>query len=302
MKYAHHPFTLRQLQYAVAIADQMSFRKAAEVCLVSQPSLSAQLAELERALGVQLFERDRRRVLLTAAGEELVERARRMLVDADDLRDAGRRLADPLSATLRVGVIPTISPYVLPEAAPRVSREHPQLTLRWLEEKTEVLLARIESGDLDAAVLAVVPGLENLELQEVGQDPFVLATAPDHPLGQSKKPVALRELADVPMLLLDDGHCFRDQALSFCKTARARELEFRATSLATLVQMVAAGAGVTLLPRLAVATENRRGALAIRPIAEPAPSRTLAVAWRRRAPLAPAGRALAATIARAIAG
>lgn len=301
MRSPHHPFTLRQLQYAVAVADLKSFRQAAEACLVSQPSLSAQIAELERALAVQLFERDRRRVLLTAAGEELVSRARRMLVEADDLREASRRLADPLAATMRIGVIPTISPYLLPDAAPRLAREHPNLTVRWVEEKTEVLFERLDAGELDAAVLATAQVVETLEAVQIGCDPFVLATAPGHPLGKSKKPVTLSELAEAPMLLLDDGHCFRDQALSFCATARASELEFRATSLTTLVQMVAAGAGVTLLPQLAVATENRRGTLAIRPFAAPVPSRTLSVVWRARAPLAPAARALAATLARALA-
>jgi len=301
MRYGAHPWTLRQLQYAVAVAELKSFRRAAEQCHVSQPSLSAQLAQLERALGVQLFERDRRRVLSTRAGEQLVERARRILLEADDLLEAARGLADPQAATLKVGVIPTLSPYLLPEIAPALKREHPRLSVLWLEAQTAQVLARLESGELDAGLLAMVGGLEHLEQEVVGDDAFVLATPRDHPLARSKKPVALRELAGHELLLLDDGHCFRDQALEVCKGARTGEAGFRATSLTTLAQMVASGAGITLLPEIALAAENPHGRLAIRSFAPPVPHRTLAVAWRRASPLAAAARALAGTVARTLA-
>ncbi|HEY7371637.1 MAG TPA: LysR family transcriptional regulator, partial [Polyangia bacterium] len=145
MTVAPHPASLRQLQYAVALADTRSFRRAAERCGVSQPSLSAQLSQLEGALGVRLFERDRRRVLLTPAGEGLIERARRVLVDADDLVDAARRLGDPLAGTLAIGVIPTVSPYLLPAAAPAIRRVHPRLTVRWVEDKTEMLARELHA-------------------------------------------------------------------------------------------------------------------------------------------------------------
>jgi LysR family hydrogen peroxide-inducible transcriptional activator len=288
MRLAPHPFTLRQLQYAVAVADLRHFRKAAEACHVSQPSLSAQLAELEGALGVRLFERDRRRVLVTAAGEELLARARRLLLEADDLVDAGRRAQDPLAGTLRVGVIPTISPYLLPAVAPSLGKRFPRLTLHWTEDKTEVLRAGLEDGRLDAALLALEAPIGDVDREVIARDSFVLATPRKHPLGKPAAPVASKELKGTPVLLLDDGHCFRDQALAFCASARATELGFRATSLPTLAQMVAAGAGVTLLPELAVATEARRFDLAVRPFVDPAPHRTVALVWRRNSPLAAA--------------
>ena len=179
---------LRQLQYAVAVADARSFRRAAEQCGVSQPSLSAQLAQLEGALGVRLFERDRRRVLLTPAGEELIERARRVLVDADDLVDAARRLGDPLAGTLAIGVIPTISPYLLPAAAPAIRRAHPRLTVRWREDKTENLARDLHAGRLDAALLALEADLGGpLQREVIGRDPFVLATPRAHPLAKKAR-------------------------------------------------------------------------------------------------------------------
>src|SRR3954463_13659509 len=155
MPFAPHAASLRQLQYAVAVADARSFRRAAERCGVSQPSLSAQLAQLEDALGVRLFERDRRRVLPTPAGQELIERARRVLIDADDLVDAARRLGDPRAGPPPIGVIPTISPYLLPAAAPAIRRAHPRLTVRWVEDKTETLGRDLHAGRLDAAPLGV---------------------------------------------------------------------------------------------------------------------------------------------------
>src|SRR5262245_31790098 len=292
-----HAASLRQLQYAVAVADARSFRRAAEQCGVSQPSLSAQLAQLEGALGVRLFERDRRRVLLTPAGEDLVERARRVLVDADDLVDAARRLGDPLAATLAVGVIPTISPYLLPTAAPAIQRAHPRLTVRWLEDKTENLVRELHAGRLDAALLALEADLGGpLQREVIGRDRFVLATPRAHPLAKRARPASLVDLRGAPLLLLDDGHCLRDQALAVCAGARTEELAFRATSLPTLAQMVSAGAGITLLPHMAVATESRRADLAVRPIADERAYRTLALVWRPSSPAAAALRELAKTI------
>lgn len=297
-----HPFSLRQLQYAVAIADLLSFRKAAERCHVSQPSLSAQLAQLEQVLGVQLFERDRRRVLVTAAGRELIERARLILREADDLVELARRSGDPLSGTLRIGVIPTISPYLLPRLASALRAAHPRLAALWVEDKTEALVRGLEAGTLDAALLAIEAEIGDVEREIIGPDPFVLATPVGHPLGAKASPARAPELREASVLLLDDGHCFREQALAFCSGAKAHELEFRATSLSTLAQMVAGGAGVTLLPELAVPTEAKRAELSIRPFAQPAPKRTIALVWRRRSPLGPALRHLAGTARAAYAG
>jgi LysR family transcriptional regulator, hydrogen peroxide-inducible genes activator len=295
MRFESHPFTLRQLQYAVAVADSLGFRKAAERCHVSQPSLSAQLAQLEEALGVRLFERDRRRVLATSAGQAIVERARFILRETDDLVELARRSVDPLSRVLRIGVIPTISSYFLPRLAPALRRAFPRLTVVWVEDKTDVLVRDLDAGTLDAALVALEAELGDLESAIVGHDAFVLATPKGHPLGSKLTPATAAELKDASVLLLDDGHCFRAQALAFCAGANAHELEFRATSLSTLAQMVAGGAGVTLLPELAVATEAKRAGLTIRPFSRPKPQRTLALVWRRRSPLGPALRQVATT-------
>jgi LysR family hydrogen peroxide-inducible transcriptional activator len=292
-----HPFSLRQLQYAAAVADTGGFRRAAQLCHVSQPSLSAQLAQLESALGVRLFERDRRRVLVTAAGTEVLARARRVLLEADDLMTASTRLRDPFRGTLRIGVIPTVSPYLLPEITPVIRSRYPRLTVRWIEEKTEVVLRTLREGGLDAALLAQVSGMEGLDRQVIADDPFVLAGAPSEPLLKRRRPARVEELEGASLLLLEDGHCFRDQALAFCEGAEVREAGYRATSLATLARMAAGGEGLTLLPELSLAVENRHRELAIRRFARPAPKRTLVLAWRARSPLANALRKIAATMA-----
>lgn len=291
-----HPFTLRQLQYAVAVAEELSFRRAAERCHVSQPALSSQLAALETALGVRLFERDRRRVLPTAKGRELVERARRALLSADDLVEAARQAADPLSGTLRIGVIPTISPYLLPKVAPRLRARFPRLAITWIEDKTEVLVKSLDEGTLDAALLALEAEIGDVARDVIATDPFVLATPKGHPLGIASGPASPADLRGASVLLLDDGHCFREQALAICGAAKARELEFRATSLSTLVQMVAGGAGVTLLPALSVPTEARRAEIEVRPFAEPPPHRTIALVHRKRSALGPTLALVAAAI------
>jgi len=300
MKNAPLPVTLRQLQYLAAVADLRSFRRAAEACHVSQPSLSAQVAEAEGALGVRLFERDRRGVLLTRAGEALLPRLRQVLLVAGDLVEAARRHADPRAGTVRLGVLPTIGPYLLPAAVPLLRAALPRLAIRWEEDRTAALVARVEAGELEGALLAAEADLGTLETVSVGEDPFVLAAPPDHPLARGAGPVRPADLRGAEVLLLDDGHCLRDQALEVCGRARARELDFRATSLGTLVQMVAGGAGVTLLPSLAAAVEAARAGLTLRPFAPPAPARTLVVAWRRRSAAEPALREVAEVVARAV--
>ncbi|WHZ13093.1 MAG: hydrogen peroxide-inducible genes activator [Burkholderiaceae bacterium] len=295
MKFEPHSFTLRQLQYAVAVADALSFRKAAECCRVSQPALSAQLAQMEEELGVALFERDRRRVLVTAAGRDVIERARLILREVGDLIEVARRSADPLSGTLRIGVIPTISPYLLPRLTAALREAYPRLTTLWVEDKSGMLVQRLESGAIDAALLALEADLGDVESEIIGSDAFVLATPQGHPLGAKTSSVAPAELENECVLLLDEGHCLREQALVFCSHAKAHELEFRATSLSTLAQMVAGGAGVTLLPELAVATEAKRARLSIRCFTRPAPKRTIALVWRRRSPLGPTLRQIGTT-------
>lgn len=296
MTLAPPSFSLRQLQYAVAVAESLSFRKAAERCHVSQPSLSAQLAQLEGVLAVRLFERDQRRVLVTPPGVELIERARVILRDADDLIDLARRAGDPLAGTLHLGVIPTISPYLLPGITSAFRSTYPQLTVMWVEDKTETLLRSLHAGTIDAVLLALEAEIGDVEREVIGHDPFVLATPPGHPLGMKSSLVKSAELHDTSVLLLSEGHCFREQALAFCSSAKVHELEFRATSLSTLAQMVAGGAGVTLLPRLAVPTETKRAELLVRAFAKPAPTRTIALVWRKRTSIGPALRRLAVTV------
>lgn len=292
-----HPFTLRQLQYAVAVAETLSFRRAAELCNVSQPSLSAQLAQLEDVLGARLFERDQKRVLLTAKGEELIERAKKILLETDDLWTAAGKLRDPRAGTLKIGVIPTISPYLLPPITPALKKKFPRLRFAWTEEKTETLNAWMADGVLDAAILALEAELGDLETEIIAKDPFMLVTPPNHPLAADpEKPATPRELEGESVLLLDDGHCFRTQALAVCSAAKIEELEFRATSLSTLVQMVAAGNGITLLPALSVPTEVKRANLRVRAFKKPAPSRTIALVWRKRSPLFDVFREIAAVL------
>ena len=299
MNLSPHPFTLRQLQYAVAVANSLSFNQAADQCHVSQPSLSAQIAELERVLGVQLFERDRRRVLLTAAGKEFIERAQIVLRDSDALVETAQRCSDPFSGTLRIGVIPTISPYLLPVLTPAFRTAYPRLTVLWMEDKTRVLVRSLHDGTIDAALLALEADLGDVERETIAKDTFVLVAPTDHPLAAKNTLVKSNELHDAAVLVLADEHCFGRQALSYCATTEARALEFRATSLATVIHMVLGGAGVSLLPALAVPTEARFKGLCVRGFAEPAPSRTIGLVWRRNSPLVLALRKIAATVRRA---
>ncbi len=292
-------FSLRQLQYAVAVADSLSFRKAAQRCRVSQPALSAQLAQLERALGANLFERDRRRVLVTPGGHAIVERARVVLREAEDLAEIARSTGDPLAGTLRIGILPTISPYLLPRIAPALRADFPRLTVKWAEDKTAALVRELAAGSLEAAVLALEAELGEVDHAVIARDPFVLAAPASHPLGRARGRAKPADLRDESVLLLDDEHCFGKQALALCARARARELEFRGTSLATIAQMVAGGAGVTLLPALAAPVEAEQAKLRVRRFTEPEPARTIALVWRRRSPLAESLRKVAGAMARA---
>ncbi len=292
--------TLRQLQYIVEVARLGGFRRAAQACHVSQPALSAQVAAAEQQLGVQIFERDRRSVRLSATGGPLVEQAQRVLVAASDLRELARQLADPFSGRLRLGVIPTIGPYLLPDITPPLAQAFPKLTLTWSEARTQDLVQALRAGSLDAALLAVEADIGDLEYAPLGRDPFVLAAAPGHPAVRARGLATADVLDGTSVLLLDDGHCFREQALQVCAQARVDEHSFRATSLATLVQMVSTGTAVTLLPTIALTVENRRSQLRVRKFAAPGPGRTLALAWRRGAAMANTLRTVADTIRPAV--
>ncbi|HYD10040.1 MAG TPA: LysR substrate-binding domain-containing protein [Acidimicrobiales bacterium] len=273
---------LRDLRYLVAVADHRHFGRAAEACFVSQPTLSTQLKKLETELGAELIERSSRHVLLTDAGEQVVARARLILDEADSIRDIAKRAQDPESGSVRMGIFPTLAPYLLPHVVPVLHKRFPNLELLLVEEKTEVVLQRLASGALDCGILALPLADESLHVEPLFTEPFVLATPVDHPLASSSSPVDVSVLAGEHVLLLEEGHCLREQALSVCRLAGAEERGgFRATSLETLRQMVAAGVGVTLLPSFAVQPPVPPNPdVALVPFRE-APTRELAMCWRR---------------------
>lgn len=273
--------SIRQLECLVAVADHGNFRRAAGSLRISQPALSAQVQGVEALLGVQVFERDRRAVLITPAGEEIVARAREALVSVDAVADAARRRGEPLVGPLRLGVIPTIAPYWLPTLLPPVRARFPRLELILREDQTDRLLAQLVAGSLDAALLAIpVPG--DFTTAEVAHEAFVVAAPRGAAVLSRRGKLAARDLDAEAVLLLEDGHCLRDQALEVCSRGGAVEaIELRATSLPTLVQMVAGGLGITLLPEAAAASlVQPRGPIAVARFGRPEPGRTIGIAWR----------------------
>lgn len=277
---------LRDLEYLVALADHKHFGRAAAACFVSQPTLSTQIRKLEEELGVALVERAPRKVMLTPAGIEATARARRVLAEVEQIRESARRDQDPESGTIRLGIFPTLGPYLLPRVVPQVGRAFPQLELLLVEEKSDILLEQLRDGRLDVAVLALPVVDEQLHCEPLFQEPFVLAVREGHPLAE-RDHLQLQDLDGQRLLLLEDGHCLREQALDVCHMAGAREKgEFRATSLETLRQMAAAGVGLTLLPTLAVKPPMAHpDNLRLVPFRQPAPSRRLAMVWRRSSAL-----------------
>lgn len=273
---------LRDLRYLIALADQRHFGRAAEACHVSQPTLSTQLKKLEDELGVQLIERAPRQVMLTPAGRDILERARRVIAEVEQMHETARRAADPEAGSVRLGLFPTLGPYLLPHVVPNIRKQFPRLELLLVEEKTEIVLQMLREGRLDAAVLALPLHEDGLEMQILFDEPFLLALPNEHPLAKQRE-LKLAELSEQHLLLLEDGHCLRDQALEVCQLAGAGEKEgFRATSLETLRQMVAAGVGITLLPMLAVKPPvPASDSIRLLPFRDPAPTRKLALVWRR---------------------
>jgi LysR family hydrogen peroxide-inducible transcriptional activator len=273
---------LKDLRYLVAVADQRHFGRAAARCFVSQPTLSSQLKKLEQSLGVQLIERAPNNVSLTAAGEEIVARARRILEATDEVVTLARSQHDPLAGRLRVALLPTIGPYLLPRVAPAVRKALPRLELHLYEYQTAPMLQKLHAGELDVGILALPVDTAGLEARELYREAFSVALPEHHPLA-ARHSVRVADLKGEKLLLLEEGHCLRDQALEVCSRAGVHEQQdFRATSLETLRQMVASGAGITLLPELAGrgAYRNARG-LVLRPFAKPAPVRQVGALWRK---------------------
>jgi LysR family transcriptional regulator, hydrogen peroxide-inducible genes activator len=297
---------LKDLRYLVALAEQRHFGRAAARCFVSQPTLSAQLHKLEQSLGVQLIERRPRQVSLTEAGREIAERARSMLAGADAIVALAQARRDPLAGQLRVALLPTVGPYLLPAIALKLRRALPRLELMLYEYQTAPLLEQLDRGEIDMGILALpLPGTHGAQggsrfaTRELYQEPFVLALPATHALA-ARSQLHLSDLRGETLLLLEDGHCLRDQALALCSRSGVHEKQdFRATSIETLRQMVAAGAGLTLLPQLATrgAYSNARG-VAVRAFARPAPSRSIGAVWRRSSARTQAVEAVCAEIVR----
>ncbi|MCB1718369.1 MAG: LysR family transcriptional regulator [Candidatus Competibacteraceae bacterium] len=280
MTEAGHPKpTLRQLEYLVAVADTLNFREAADRCFVTQPALSKQLQQLEATLGVQLFERDPRRVLPTAAGREIARQARDVLRQVDRLVETAQGMTGALRGALRVGVIPTIAPYLVPRVVPAVRRAFPELNLMLREERTPELVQGLNEGRLDLLLLDIDVELGGADAELLFTDEFVFAAPASHPLA-TKDVLSVADLKSAEILLLEEGHCLRNHVLPLCTRAGSVEaVDFRASSLVTLVEMVKSGIGVTLLPEMAVQAFESDPALAIRPFDDP-PMRQIGLAWR----------------------
>ena len=302
--------TLQDLRYVVTLAETRNFARAAKACYVSQPTLSTQIKKLEDELGLALFERTNKRVMPTPAGVELIVQARVVLEEAEKLQQMAQQALDPMAGPLRLGVIPTLGPYLLPHLVPQMRADYPRLSLYLREDLTGNLIERLRSGALDAILLALPIQTDGLELIELFREPFVMALPKDSPLA-GKSEVMETDLMGMQLLLLEDGHCLRDQALAVCGLPQPRGSEdFRGSSLETLRQMVAAGVGCTLLPALAADAAGTGGTkltstklasqelIELRPFAAPVPSRTIGLAARRGFPRMEMVRAFAELIKR----
>jgi len=273
---------LKDLRYLVAVADARHFGRAAERTFVSQPTLSAQLKKLEEYLGVQLIERAPKRVSLTPAGEEIVARARRIVEASEEIVELAKGHSDPLAGRLKLALLPTIGPYLLPNVAAKLRKQLPRLELMLYEYQTDVMLEKLHSGEIDVGILALPVLLDGLDNYELYKEPFTVAMPANHRLS-TRASIRIEDLRDETLLLLEDGHCLRDQALEICSgTSLHEKQDFRATSLETLRQMVAAGVGITLLPELAGrgAYGAARG-VTIKPFVKPVPTRTIGAVWRK---------------------
>jgi LysR family transcriptional regulator, hydrogen peroxide-inducible genes activator len=278
--------TLRQLRYLNALAQHRHFGRAAEACAVTQPALSMQIRDLEKELEVELIERKPGEMVLTEIGMEVARRGEAVLAATRDLVDYARHRGRTLSGRLKLGVIPTLAPYLLPKVLPALQASYPDMTVELRETQTKVLLKELSAGDLDVAVLALPLPLPDAEIETLRlfEDPFLLAVPAADPLPATAR-VGTRDIDERRLILLEEGHCLRDQALTYCATARTDpSLHLGATSLATVMQMVAHGYGITLLPQIAANVEVRNGHVRLLRFAEPEPGRQVGLAWRRTSP------------------
>jgi LysR family hydrogen peroxide-inducible transcriptional activator len=293
--------TLQELKYLVALADHGHFGRAAEACFITQSTLSTQIKKLEDFLGVTLFDRSLKRVTPTPIGREILQAARNIVEEAERIRELAKHTQDPMTRTVHLGVIPTLGPYYLPHALTLVHRKHPGLRMLLREEMTPQILEHLADGKLDAGLLALPVTDDVLRVEPLFYEPFYAALPAGHALAKQAT-IKVTELMQEKLLLLDEGHCLRDQALDVCGARQDRREEVRATSLETLRQMVGLGLGATLLPALSVDAGPRvsRKAVEIRPFKSPPPGRTIALVWRRRAPFPETFERLAQTLRAAL--
>ncbi len=292
--------TLKQLKYLCTVADTLHFGNAARACHVTQSTLSAGIHELEQSLGVALLERSNKSVMITATGEQVVARARHILADVEALVEQAAQSLEPFSNRIRLGVIPTIAPFVLPETLQRLRQDYPRLQLLIREDLSENLVNLLQMGELDLILLALPYPMTNVTIEHLFEDPFLLACPKQHPLGKIEN-LKTKDLKGHDILLLEQGHCLRDHALEACKLIdRQVSLSFEATSLHTIVPMVASGIGVTLLPQMAVDTGilSGFGNIDTKPFSEKKVLRSIDLAWRKNSPREKEYRLLARYFAR----
>lgn len=277
--------SVKQLQYLVALAETEHFSKASDICNVTQSTLSAGIRDLETVFGVKLAERTKRTVIMTPIGLQIAERARRLIRDAEDMMALTAASKGPLTGRLQLGVIPTIAPYLLPQILPALRKQYPELDLGLRETQTAILLDEVLSGKIDAALLALPASDSKLVEHALFTDPFVLVAPATHPFAGQQQ-IDAKTLGDENLLLLEEGHCFRDQAIEFCTSSGLSQFStLGATSLATVSQMVSADFGLTLLPQMAVEKETAHNPdLVTIPFKNPQPSRTIGLVWRKNSP------------------
>ena len=289
--------TLQELRYLVALADHGHFGRAAEACFITQSTLSTQIKKLEDFLGVTLFDRSLKRVTPTPIGREILQSARTIVDEAERIRTLAKHAQDPMARTVHLGVIPTLGPYYLPHALTLVHKKHPGLRLLLREEMTPQILEHLADGKLDGGLLALPVADEALRVEPLFHEPFYAALPAGHALA-AHAALGVADIMGEKLLLLDEGHCLREQALDVCGARSSGREEVRATSLETLRQMVGMGLGSTLLPALAVdaAPRQTKKLVEVRPFRAPAPGRTIGLVWRRRAPFPETFERLAATL------
>lgn len=270
----------RDLEYLIALEELKHFRKAADKCFVSQPTLSGQIKKLEEELNVQLMERSSRKVIFTAAGNDIVAKAKTILLEAKSLKEIAKSHNEPMRGTLHIGLIPTVAPYLLPLIIPVMKETFPDLELYLHENQTQVLIKQLEEGELDCLMLALLPGMEQFKQLDLYDEPLELALSDKHTWSNLRQ-INLQELNGEHVLMLADGHCLRDQAMGFCFTAGAIEdNSFKATSLETLRHMISAENGLTLLPQLAIPLSRYQSGVKYIPFEAPVPSRKITLLSR----------------------